>query len=116
MPAIRAALRLPPTATAWRPKVVRLSSTQPAMVTSTKTIAGTGTPSTRPLPTFCRMSSSIRVMGVLSLIHRARPRAMVSMARVAMNGTTLPQVMARPLTDPSSRANPIAPSMNIQEP
>ena len=29
-------------------------------------------------------------MGVLSDIHKAKPRAMVSMARVAMNGTTLP--------------------------
>ena len=79
-------------------------------------MAGTGTPSTRPLPTRCRMSSSLREMGVLSLIHSARPRAMVSMARVAMNGTTLPQVMARPLIAPSSRAKPTAPSMNIQVP
>ena len=55
-------------------------------------MAGTGTPSTRPLPMRCRMSSWIREMGVLSLIQRqARPRAIVSMARVAMNGTTGPR-------------------------
>ena len=73
-------------------------------------------PSTRPLPKLCRMSSSIRLMGVFSDIHNAKPRAMISMARVAMNGTTLPQVMARPLIEPRSSAMPSAPSMNIQEP
>src|SRR5215218_1308276 len=116
IPAIRAALRLPPTAIVCRPKVVRLSSTQPATVTARKTRAGTGTPSTRPAPTRGRMASCLREMGVLSLIQSARPRAMVSMARVAMKGTTRPQVMARPLIAPRSTAKPIVPSMNIQEP
>src|SRR5829696_1109481 len=112
MPAIRAALRFPPTATARRPKVVRFNTTHPTTATMTKIRAGTGMPSTRPLPNHCRMSSSIRLMGVRSAIHKAKPRAMVSMARVAMNGTTLPQTMAAPISNAMARA----PIMNIHEP
>ena len=79
-------------------------------------MAGTGNDEHSPAAEPCRMSSSIRLMGVFSAIHNAKPRAMVSMARVAMNGTTFPQMMAAPLIAPMSSAMPTAPNMNIQEP
>ena len=49
MPARRAASALPPTAKVRRPKVVRLSSTQPATATSAKMITSAGMPKTEPL-------------------------------------------------------------------
>ena len=46
MPASRAASGLPPTAKVRRPKVVRLSSTQPTTATSAKMMTSSGMPST----------------------------------------------------------------------
>ena len=43
-----------------------------------------------PVPNQRRDFSSKSEIGVLSLIHSARPRAISSIASVAMNGTTLP--------------------------
>ena len=43
-----------------------------------------------PVPNQRTDSRSNTEIGVLSLIQSASPRAMVNMARVAMNGTTRP--------------------------
>ena len=53
-------------------------------------MAADGIPMTSPLPNQRTTSRSKSEIGVLSLIHSARPRAIVNMASVAMNGTTLP--------------------------
>ena len=53
-------------------------------------MAADGMPSTSPLPNQRTASRSKIETGCLSLIHSAMPRAIVNIASVAMNGTTLP--------------------------
>ncbi len=89
MPASRAASGLPPTAKVRRPKVVRLSTTQPITATSTKMITSTGTPRTSPPKKSVNPATSTIWVRRWAMIS-ASPRAAASMASVAMNGTTLP--------------------------
>ena len=89
MPASRAASGLPPTARVRRPKVVRLSSTQPKIATRAKMMTSTGTPATLPA------KKSIRPRWVTIWVRRwamisASPRAAASIASVAMNGAMRP--------------------------
>ena len=89
MPARRAASGLPPTARVRRPKVVRLSSNQPPTETSAKMTTSSGTPRTSA------DQKSLNPWTFTICVRRsemisARPRAEASMARVMMNGTTLP--------------------------
>ena len=53
-------------------------------------MAAFGIPATLPRPRSRTTSRSSRLIGVLSLIHSARPRAPANMASVAMNGTMRP--------------------------
>ncbi len=89
MPARRAASGLPPTANVRRPNVVRLSRNQPATVTAAKMMTMNGMPR-GSLPKKS-VKPWLRMIWVLrSAMTSARPRADASIARVAMNGTTLP--------------------------
>jgi hypothetical protein len=89
MPASRAASGLPPTARVRRPKVVRLSRTQPKIATSTKMTTSTGTP--RTLPPKKSMNARLVMIWVLRwAMISASPRAPASIARVAMNGAMRP--------------------------
>ena len=89
MPASRAASALPPMAKVRRPKVVRLSSTQPAATTTAKMITSSGTPRTS-LRAMSTMVCTLTIWVRLSAILAARPRALTSIASVAMNGTSRP--------------------------
>ena len=89
MPARRAASGLPPTASVRRPNVVRLSSTQPTAATTTKMMTRNGMPKTSALKksrNSCTCTIWVRRLEMIS----ARPRALASIASVAMNGTTPP--------------------------
>ena len=88
-PARRAASGLPPTAKVRRPNVVRLSTTHPIAATTAKTMTSTGMPSTEPRKKAAKAGTSTIWVRRWAMIS-ARPRAAASMARVAMNGTTLP--------------------------
>src|SRR4051812_29301617 len=101
MPARRAASRLPPTATVRRPNVVRLSRIQPTTETSANSQIWMSMPTTSLLKKSSNpWTSTICVF--LSLMISARPRALTSIARVAMNGTTLPYATNRPLIRPQA--------------
>lgn len=89
MPASRAASALPPTAKVRRPKVVRFSRIQPAIATSAKMMTSVGTPSTSPEKKSRKALSRTIWVRRLAMIS-ARPRAAVSMARVAMKAASLP--------------------------
>ena len=90
MPARRAASRLPPMATVRRPKVVRLRRTQPSAATIAKIQMSTSTPMRSAFMNSMKPAVlhdwSVRLFARIS----ARPRAATSIARVAMNATTLP--------------------------
>ncbi len=105
MPQARAAASLEPRANTRRPNTVRrrtnaMSRARPRVIQTpgAKTIHGAGGKVTA--------SSLTQVAGALTVVwlasHLAVPRAMPSMPRVAMNGTTRRRVMARPLTRPTS--------------
>jgi hypothetical protein len=89
MPASRAASALPPTANVRRPKVVRLSSTQPATATRAKTMTSVGMPSTSPEKNRMKLWSCTIWVRRSEMIS-ASPRAAASMARVAMKAASLP--------------------------
>ena len=95
---------------------MRLSSTQANAVTARKTIAADGMPITSPLPNQRTPSRLNSETGVLSLNHRARPRAIVNIASVAMNGTTRPKAIAPALMPPSRMPMASAPRMNATLP
>ncbi len=89
MPARRAASALPPTASVRRPKLVRLSRTQPTANTSASIQMSTGMPRKAP------RKKVVKPVSDTTCVRRpdsrsARPRAEAYMARVAMNGTILP--------------------------
>src|SRR4051794_7902205 len=65
-----------------------------------------------PVPNQRTAASSNNEIGVLSLIHNAKPRAINNIASVAINGTTFPYAIAAPLTEPSTTPNNNAPTMN----
>ena len=89
MPASRAASGLPPTAKVRRPNVVRLSTTQPTAATSAKMMTSRGIPSTECRKKSLKPGTSTIWVRRWAMIS-ASPRAAASIARVAMNGTTLP--------------------------
>ena len=95
---------------------MRLRATHPATVTPRKIQIDTGCPMISPVPNHRTRSEPMRLMGRLSLICRARPRAMASMASVATKGVTRPNAMAVAFTVPSSSAKPRAPKMNAHAP
>ena len=89
MPASRAASGLPPTAIVRRPKVVRLSSTQPTTATSAKMKTEIS------IPRICLSKKSANpetwtIWVFLFEMISARPRALASIASVMMNGTIPP--------------------------
>ncbi len=88
-PARRAASRLPPIATVRRPNVVRFSRSQPSTATSTKIQISTGMP-IRFERKNSRKPCSFTICVLRPERISANPRAATSMARVAMNATTLP--------------------------
>jgi hypothetical protein len=89
MPARREASALPPIATVRRPKVVRLSSTQPAITTTANAHTGLGTPSSLPPPMRLK-ASTVTTCGTPPEMLRASPLAAASIASVAMNATMRP--------------------------
>ena len=95
---------------------MRFSSTHPTTVTARKIQIDTGWPMISPVPNQRTRSAPMRLIGRLSLICSARPRAMASMARVATKGTTLPNAMLVAFTVPSSRPKPRAPRKKAHDP
>ena len=89
MPASRAASRLPPIATVRRPNVVRLRSTQPSAATIAKIQMRMSTPMRSAFMNSMNPRSFDLERAPFARIS-ARPRAATSIARVAMNATTLP--------------------------
>ena len=107
MPARRAASGLPPTAKVRRPKVVRLSTTQPMIATSAKMMTSSGMPRTSWRKKSVK-PGTLTIWVLRWAMISASPRAAASIARVAMKGTTPPYAtsspLIRPQPSPTSRA------------
>ncbi len=89
MPASRAASALPPTANVRRPKVVRLSSTQPATETSANIQTSIGTPSDVGGEER-REAGSVDDLGAPVRDDLGQAAGAASIARVAMKATSFP--------------------------
>ena len=70
---------------------------------SSVVIAGTGTPKTSPTPNAMKNGSDVKpLIGRPLLYTSVAPRKIVIVAKVAINGATLPYVMMSPLAAPSA--------------
>ena len=65
-------------------------STQAAIVIPIRKTTETGIPAISPVPNHRTPSAPKRLIGCLSFIRSARPRAIANIASVAMKGTTRP--------------------------
>src|SRR3954466_207617 len=99
-PESRAASSLPPIAYIERPMYVRGGTRAGGSPRTTMTSTGTGSqpPSVSPR---CETESG-KAIGEPSEITSDRPRATESIARVAMNGGSLPYAIRKPLTSPAA--------------
>lgn len=101
MPDRRAASRFPPIAYIARPEYVRRRTKPVINAAATSTSTGYGRkPNSSPLPSSATQPPT--PMGRPSAITSARPRAIESIARVAMNEGIRPTVISSPETTPAS--------------
>src|SRR5450631_40068 len=98
-PASRAASGLPPRAKVRRPYVVRLRTIQPTTATVANIQTSGGSPRIL-LVAKLLIAADLRIWVCLFEMRWARPTAVASIARVAINGTTRPYAISTPLTRP----------------